>query len=59
MLLVAMAFNVFTLMQYFTAYPKWKAILRALFGLGLFQLFSNAVMIVGVAVLALRTRYGW
>ena len=57
-LLLAVAFNVFTLMQYFTAYPKWKAILRALFGLGLFQLFSNVVIIVGVAVLALQATYG-
>ena len=57
-LLLAVAFNVFTLMQYFTGYPKWKAILRAVFGLGLFQLFSNVVIIVGVVVLALRTTQG-
>lgn len=57
-ILVAVAFNVYSLMQYFRGYPRWQSILRALIGFGLFQLFNMLLMFVGGLVIALRATSG-
>lgn len=48
MLLVAIAYSVFSLVQFFHPYPRWKSALRALLGFGIVML-ANAVLTMVVA----------
>lgn len=52
---IAMAFcyEVYSLVQFFTGYPRWKSVLRALVGFGVFGLASGLLTIALVVVLAL------
>lgn len=47
-LLVAIAYSVFSLAQFFHPYPRWKSALRALLGFGIVML-ANAVLTMVVA----------
>lgn len=43
-------YNVYSLVQFFRGYPRWKATLRALLGLGIFMLVSGLMTMAIVAV---------
>lgn len=43
-------YNAYSLVQFFRGYPRWKATLRALFGLGIFMLVSGLITMAIVAV---------
>jgi len=47
---LALVYSVFSLMQFFRPYPRWKAVLRGLLGFGLFMLFNFAFGLVLAAV---------
>lgn len=44
-------YSIFTLVQFFKGYPRWKSVLRGLFGFGLFMLTGVAFGFVLAAVL--------
>jgi Protein of unknown function (DUF3667) len=44
-------YSVFSLVQFFNAYPRWKAVLRSLIGFGIFMLTSAVLSFAAVAVL--------
>ncbi len=48
---LAVVYSVFSLMQFFRPYPRWKAVLRSLLGFGLFTLINFAFGLVMAAVL--------
>ena len=50
-LLLAVAYSVFSLTQFFQPYPRWKAVLRSLLGFGLFTLINFAFGLALAAVL--------
>ncbi|MBE2211673.1 MAG: DUF3667 domain-containing protein [Xanthomonadaceae bacterium] len=45
-LLASIAYGVFTLIQLFSGYPRWKTVLRTLAGFGLFMLVQAVVMLL-------------
>ena len=47
--LLSMAYAVFSLVQFFQGYPRWKSVLRTLLGLAIFMVMS--AMVSGVAML--------
>jgi hypothetical protein len=50
-------YNIYSLVQFFRGYPRWKATLRALLGLGIFMLVTGLLMMATVAaVLAMPLR---
>ena len=51
-------YNVFSLVQFFRGYPRWKATLRALFGLGIFMLVSGFLTLAMVAVVLVMPARG-
>ncbi len=53
---LAVAYSVFSLTQFFRPYPRWKAVLRSLFGFGLFTLINFAFgLVLAAAMPALPT----
>jgi hypothetical protein len=48
-MLIAIAYSVFSLVQFFHPYPRWKSALRALLGFGIVML-ANAVLTMVVAI---------
>lgn len=53
---LAFVYSVFSLVQFFQPYPRWKAVLRSLLGFGLFMLINFAFgLAVAAVVLALPT----
>ncbi|MCC7247505.1 MAG: hypothetical protein IT473_02670, partial [Lysobacter sp.] len=51
-------YGVFTLMQFFKGYARWKALLRGLFAYGFFMLVSAAFgFVFAVVLLALSGRH--
>lgn len=50
---ISIALGAFTLMQFFNMLPRWKSVLRALFGFALFQLAISATSFVAAVILAL------
>lgn len=54
---LAILYGVFSLTQFFTPYPRWKAVLRSLLGFGLFTLANFALgLVLAAAVLVLPTQ---
>ncbi len=51
------AYTVFSLVQFFKAYPRWKAVLRSLIGFGIFMLI-NAVLSLAAVVVVLAMPIG-
>ena len=51
-------YNIFSLVQFFRGYPRWKAALRALFGIGIFMLASGFLTMGAVAVLLVTSLRG-
>lgn len=58
MLLLAMAYNVFSLIQYFHGCPRWKALLRASLGLGMFWFVQVLLSFVAGGVLIVLVKSG-
>lgn len=55
--LLSMFYAVFSLVQFFQGYPRWKAALRTLLGLGLFGIVSIAVgQVLALVLLVLSMR---
>lgn len=50
---VAFCYEVYSLVQFFAGYPRWKTVLRALVGFGLFGLASGLATVALVAVLVI------
>ena len=48
---LALIYGVISLAQFFAPYPRWKAVLRSLFGFGLFMLINVAFGLVLAAVM--------
>ena len=51
-------YNIYSLVQFFRGYPRWKAILRALLGLGIFMLISGVLTMAAVAVVLAMSLHG-
>lgn len=55
-LVVAVIWNVFSLVQLFKGYPRWKSALRALLGFALFGVVSSVLSFVAAAAYVIATR---
>ncbi len=55
---LAVVYSIFSLMQFFRPYPRWKAVLRSLLGFGLFMLINMAFgLVLAAVVLALPAQH--
>ncbi|GAB3508869.1 DUF3667 domain-containing protein [Pseudoxanthomonas daejeonensis] len=55
---VAMGYGVFSLVQFFSGYPRWKSALRAMAGFGAFLLVGGLVTVVLVVALLVKSMAG-
>lgn len=58
-LAVTLVYNIISLAQFFAGYPRWKSVLRAIFGFFLFEI-AGSVLLAGamIAILASRAVHG-
>ena len=53
----SIGYGVFSLVQFFGDYPRWKSVLRALLGFGIFMLVNNVIAgVLGVVVFVMSLR---
>ena len=55
---VGMGYGVFSLVQFFSGYPRWKSALRAMVGFGAFMLAGGLVTVALVVALLVRVMAG-
>lgn len=57
-MLLAMAYSVFSLMQFFQGYPRWKTLLRGLLGFAYFQIAMAVITMLVAIIMGYLVRSG-
>ena len=53
---LSIAYGVFSLVQFFDGYPRWKSVMRSVLGFAIFLLMNTALTFLMVPVVLLLTK---